>query len=255
MERDWLNDWAGFFGAILSNAGVTPNGNVDTAQSSQLYDAMMNVSRAGGFKNATVIAASSTSLTAAQVGQAFMFTTASSTVTLPASGVTAGGVYKLHTSAGFTLSITGGAAMQVGASSVTSLVIPAGTEVCAVSTGSSYWVFGTGALKQSSSFDALLGSAYRYKLPSGIIVQGGITASVPSGGVVVTYPVAFPTAVLCVKATALNDNNSVSNEGSTVMGPTLTIGSTPTVTQAGLTSESNSGVGALTRVYWEATGY
>lgn len=43
MERDWLNDWAGFLGALLSNAGVTPNGNVDTAQSSQFYDALGTV--------------------------------------------------------------------------------------------------------------------------------------------------------------------------------------------------------------------
>ncbi|BAM68862.1 putative tail-fiber protein [Edwardsiella phage MSW-3] len=40
MEKDWLNDQAGFFGAILKAAGVTPNGNVDTATSSQVYDAL-----------------------------------------------------------------------------------------------------------------------------------------------------------------------------------------------------------------------
>lgn len=40
MERDWLNDIYGFLGAILRNANVTPNGNVDTAQSSQMYDSL-----------------------------------------------------------------------------------------------------------------------------------------------------------------------------------------------------------------------
>lgn len=45
MERDWLNDWAGFFGALLHNTGATPNGNVDTAQSSQTYDALINTIR------------------------------------------------------------------------------------------------------------------------------------------------------------------------------------------------------------------
>lgn len=40
MERDWLNDWNGFFGALLKNANVTPNGTVDTATASQLYDAL-----------------------------------------------------------------------------------------------------------------------------------------------------------------------------------------------------------------------
>ncbi|MGL5147352.1 MAG: hypothetical protein ACRC7Q_07675 [Plesiomonas shigelloides] len=40
-EMDWANDWAGFFGAILKNAGVTPNGSVDTAIASQLYSALI----------------------------------------------------------------------------------------------------------------------------------------------------------------------------------------------------------------------
>lgn len=43
MERDWLNDWNGFFGALLKNGGVTPNGTVDTATTSQLYDALRAV--------------------------------------------------------------------------------------------------------------------------------------------------------------------------------------------------------------------
>lgn len=40
FEADWANDIGGFLGAILSNANVTPNGNVDTATSSQVYDAL-----------------------------------------------------------------------------------------------------------------------------------------------------------------------------------------------------------------------
>ena len=40
---DWANDWAGFFGALLTNGGITPNGSVDTAQSSQLYNALWAV--------------------------------------------------------------------------------------------------------------------------------------------------------------------------------------------------------------------
>lgn len=43
MERDWLNDWAGFFGALLNGAGVSPNGSVDTARSSQTYSALWTV--------------------------------------------------------------------------------------------------------------------------------------------------------------------------------------------------------------------
>jgi len=41
LEKDWANDWAGFFQALLSDAGMTANGVVDTAQASQYFDALM----------------------------------------------------------------------------------------------------------------------------------------------------------------------------------------------------------------------
>lgn len=40
LEKDWLNDWDGFFGSLLSNAGLTPNGNVDAVGASQYYTAL-----------------------------------------------------------------------------------------------------------------------------------------------------------------------------------------------------------------------
>lgn len=52
MERDWLNDWNAFFGALLNNANVAPNGTVDTATASQLYDALRVVT---GSKYGTAI--------------------------------------------------------------------------------------------------------------------------------------------------------------------------------------------------------
>lgn len=42
-EADWLNDWDGFFSRLLGQAGVSPNGVVDTALSSQYYDALMTL--------------------------------------------------------------------------------------------------------------------------------------------------------------------------------------------------------------------
>lgn len=200
MERDWLNDWNGFFGALLSRAGMTPNGNVDTAQSSQLYDALKNVIREGNFGNATTISASSTSLTAAQIGQAFLFTTALSTVTLPtATGIGPGGTYKLQTSTGFTLSVTGGGAMQVGNQLVTSTNVPAGTEVLAVSNGTIWWVFGTGSLSKSASFtSSLTSNGYRYH-PNGSVDQWGLTPSIGgASSLTVAFPVPFPNACYSV---------------------------------------------------------
>jgi hypothetical protein len=40
LERDWANDWDGFFAALLKNAGVTANGSIDTALSSQYFNAL-----------------------------------------------------------------------------------------------------------------------------------------------------------------------------------------------------------------------
>ena len=42
-EQDWLNDWDGFFGRLLTMSGITPNGNVDNASSSQYYDALLKM--------------------------------------------------------------------------------------------------------------------------------------------------------------------------------------------------------------------
>ena len=41
LESDWANDWDGFFARLLTVAGVTANGNVDTGTSSQYYDALV----------------------------------------------------------------------------------------------------------------------------------------------------------------------------------------------------------------------
>ena len=43
LEQQWANDWDGFFGRLLTLAGVTPNGEVDTASSSQYYDALKSL--------------------------------------------------------------------------------------------------------------------------------------------------------------------------------------------------------------------
>lgn len=40
LEKDWANDKEGFFQRLLLQAGITPNGSVDTALSSQYYAAL-----------------------------------------------------------------------------------------------------------------------------------------------------------------------------------------------------------------------
>lgn len=48
LEQQWANDWDGFFGRLLTLAGITPNGNADTALSSQYYDALSQLFVAAG---------------------------------------------------------------------------------------------------------------------------------------------------------------------------------------------------------------
>lgn len=43
MEKDWANDaFDGMQGALLTAAGYTPNGDIDTAVASQVFDALVN---------------------------------------------------------------------------------------------------------------------------------------------------------------------------------------------------------------------
>ena len=74
IERDWANDWDGYFGAVMRSAGSTPNGQVDTAQASQYFNAAQQVFNA----KATLV--SGTGVTA-KLGS-FVFT-ATGAVTLP----------------------------------------------------------------------------------------------------------------------------------------------------------------------------
>lgn len=52
MEQDWLNDWAAFFGALLKHSYTSPNGNVDTANASQFYDALAKITVPRGLAGA-----------------------------------------------------------------------------------------------------------------------------------------------------------------------------------------------------------
>lgn len=203
---------------------------------------------AGNYANATVIAATSTTLTAVQAGQAFLFSTASSTCQLPtAASVPAGEIFKIETASGLTLSVSGGGAMQVGNASLTSLVLPAGTEVTAVCTGSMYWVFGTGTISNSALYTGSKEDSGWRRTPDGFIEQWGVTGFITDGapGVVVTLPVSFPSK----------------NLGG--FGNVLTMAGTGQSTEIQVLATSNSRitvgynatVAALSAVSWRVWGY
>lgn len=43
LERDWANDWDGFFSSLLVLGNITPSGSVDEVGNSQYYNALVNV--------------------------------------------------------------------------------------------------------------------------------------------------------------------------------------------------------------------
>ena len=53
LDQAWLNDWSGFFSRLLAKAGITANGNADTALASQYFDGAEAIFKSGR-KNAFV---------------------------------------------------------------------------------------------------------------------------------------------------------------------------------------------------------
>lgn len=64
LERDWANDWDGFFGSLLRAAGMTPNGTPDTALASQYFDALKTLGLRQATESVTGVSKFSTMLMA-----------------------------------------------------------------------------------------------------------------------------------------------------------------------------------------------
>lgn len=97
----------------------------------------------------------------------------------------------------------------------------------------------------SGSNQSLSTNGYQ-KLPSGVIMQWGYQASIPAdGGVDVTFPIAFPTAVGSVTATFTGSGTDTS--------PDFGV-HTRNVTASGFRL-SNADQNAARNAYWFAIGY
>lgn len=66
LEQDWANDWDGFFAYILTQAGVTANGTVDSGTSSQYATALLSLLLQKGNNLSEIAAAGSTAQAAAR---------------------------------------------------------------------------------------------------------------------------------------------------------------------------------------------
>lgn len=56
LEQQWANDWDGFFGSLLTSAGITPDGNVDAVGASQYFKGLLRLTTGvvGDARNAMV---------------------------------------------------------------------------------------------------------------------------------------------------------------------------------------------------------
>lgn len=116
FEKDWANDELGFRSAILNAVGATANGDVDTAASSQVFDALMQIIRT----NAIGVVGQSRNLK-------MTISTASATGTLTADEIvveTSSGLqYRLKTfSNTINLATTGAGGMDTGTVPATGFV-------------------------------------------------------------------------------------------------------------------------------------
>lgn len=95
------------------------------------------------------------------------------------------------------------------------------------------------------NFNSLLTTNGWQKLPSGLIVQWGVATTPVSGGIAVTFPIAFPNACHSVSAvanaTAVQQVSVVAQKSNTTI--TLYAGN------------SASGAGVAIGLFWMAIGY
>lgn len=146
---------------------------------------------------------------------------------------------------GFAGSSSGGATPVLTMStSITGMIKGNGTAISAASAGSDYV-----APSQFTGANQDLSNPGYQKLPGGFIIQWGLTSAVPSGstGLVVTFPIAFPTKALSITA---QFTNSLTPSTGKDMASNVTDPADST-TQFTITQQS----GAASQYSWIAIGH
>lgn len=167
----------------------------------------------GNLAGTTNVSTSTTLLTSnAGMGVAVTMAGAGQTVSLPdASTVPAGSGYLLiNLGQPYILARSGANNLSTDGSSKTSFTIPTGGAVLATSNGGSTWLItGPGVLSQQGDMLGSLAASGYQKLPSGLIIQWGTTTAAN-----VTFPIAFPTALLHLQLVINNFNSNGAIAGS-----------------------------------------
>lgn len=120
LEQDWANDKEGFFQSLLSDAGVVPNGTVDSVGSSQFYDSLRQIVRGLIQDAAPIIGSMRNGRMTVSVASATATFSASEVVVKTAIG---GPVYLLPAlSKNLNLATTGAGGMDVGSAPTSSYI-------------------------------------------------------------------------------------------------------------------------------------
>jgi len=144
-------------------------------------------------------------LSPAQAGNLIVaYGTATMGFTLPlTSTVPLGAAYYFWSNntnaSGVTIACSGSDVFQVNSGTSTAIAIRSGDSFFIAKGGNGQWIAfgGTLQLGSSSPFAASVTANGYQKLPSGLILQWGVSSSMVAGGFVsVTFPLAFPTTVL-----------------------------------------------------------
>lgn len=211
------------------------------------------VQRALGSFSGVSVLSGATALTAGDVGKNIILSGATPfATTLPATaGLLNGAAISIENNANVDCTVvrSGGDLISPNsASAISTITIPAGTQITFVKVGAIWYAFGSGAASYQSTFGASLATNGYQKLPSGLIIQwGNVNSSgTSSGNATATFPIAFPTGVLTTQA---------SINGSGALGAYTIQHGASTLTQLPMTTLINSAISGGIAVRWLAIGY
>lgn len=173
------------------DTGVTPpQFDNDTSLATAAF-----VQRALGSFSGVSVLSGATALTAADIGKNIILSGSSAfATTLPATaGLPNGAAVSIENNASIDCTVvrSGSDVIAPNASSaISTITIPAGTQITFVKVNAVWYAFGSGAASYQSNFGSSLSSFGYQKLPSGLIIQWGEVAP----GTASVFPIAFPTA-------------------------------------------------------------
>lgn len=206
---------ANLLAAIWGSATTPPQFDNDTSLATTAF-----VQRAIGNRQNNTELSSATALTAADAGKWINLSGGTAyTVTLPnISSVAAGAEFIFHNDGGFPCTVQryGSNTIAIAGGMFPSVSIGPGEFLVVSAQGGLWRTAGSAVLKNEGQFGSSLAASGYQKLPSGLIIQWGVSGGVPNGGsLTITLPITMPGLIASV-ATSYNGNSpSVGNPHST----------------------------------------